>query len=49
MPDEGFWVLVVVSDEDADSVFKFFGGAVDSTSELLVGECREPAFDEVEP
>jgi hypothetical protein len=29
MPDEGFWVTVVVLDKAADGLFEFFGGAVD--------------------
>jgi hypothetical protein len=48
VPDEGFWILVVVSDEASDGVFEFLGGAMDAAPQLLVGEGREPAFDQVE-
>ena len=49
VPDEGLWVLVVLLDEAADSVLQFLGGAMDTTPQLLVGECGKPSLDQVEP
>jgi len=49
MPDEGFWVAVVVLHEVVDGVFEFLGGAVDAAAELAFCEQREPAFDQIEP
>jgi hypothetical protein len=49
VPDEGFWVSVVVFDEVVDGGFQFFGGAVDAAPELTFGEQREPSLDQVEP
>jgi len=46
MPDEGFWVAVVVLHEVVDGVFEFLGGAVDAAAFC---EQREPAFDQIEP
>jgi hypothetical protein len=34
VPDEGFGVTVVVLDEAADSVFQFFGGAMDAAAKF---------------
>jgi hypothetical protein len=34
-PDKGFGVTVVALDEAADSVFQFFGGAMDAEAKLL--------------
>ena len=49
VPDEGFWVSIVVLDEAADGVFQFLGGAVDAAPKLLFCQCCKPAFDQVEP
>ena len=49
MPDEGFWVFVVVLDEAADGVFQFVGGSMHSSAELLFGQQGKPAFNKVEP
>ena len=49
MPDEGFWILVVVLDEALEGSFQFFGGAMDAAPELLFSEQREAAFYQVEP
>ena len=49
MPDEGFWVAVVVFDEVVDGRFQFFGGAVDTAPKLAFREQSEPAFHQVQP
>jgi hypothetical protein len=49
VPDEGFWVAVVVLDEAAYGSFQFSGRAMRSASELFVGQRGEPSFDQVQP
>ena len=44
MPDERFWVAVVVFDEVVDGCFQFFGGAVDAGPKPAFREQSEPAF-----
>ena len=41
--------MVVVLDEGADGVLKFFGGAVNAAPELFFGERGKPSFYQVEP
>jgi hypothetical protein len=45
VPDEGFWVSVVVLDEVVDGGLQFLGGAMDAAAELAFREQGEPAFD----
>lgn len=49
MPDEGLWVAVVELDEATDSLFQFFGGAMDASAKLLFSQYCEEAFHQVEP
>ena len=49
MPDEGFWIEVVVFDVTVDGCFQLFGRAVNAASELTFGEQCEPAFHQVQP
>jgi hypothetical protein len=44
MPDEGFWVAIVVLDEVVDGRFEFFGRAVNTSAKLAFCEQSEPAF-----
>ena len=49
VPDEGFWILVVVSNVDADGLFQLFGRAMHAAAELFFREQSEPALDQIEP
>ena len=49
MPDEGFWVEVVVFNVIVDGCFQLFGRAVNAASKLTFGKQREPAFHQVQP
>ena len=49
MPDEGFWIAIVVFDEVVDGGFQFFCRAVNAASKLAFGEQGEPAFHKVQP
>jgi len=49
MPDEGFWVTIVILDEGVDGRFQFFGRAVNPASKLAFCEQGEPAFHQVQP
>jgi len=42
-------MTVVVFEVSTDGVFEFAGAAVSSAAQLLFGEQREPALDQVEP
>jgi hypothetical protein len=44
VPDEGFWVSVVVLDEVVDGGLEFLGGAMDGAAELALGEQDEPDY-----
>jgi hypothetical protein len=38
VPDEGFWMCVVVLDEAVDGGFQFFGGVMDAAPEPVIGD-----------
>lgn len=49
MPDEGFWVVVVLLDEGVSGRFQFFGRAMDAAPQLAFCERSESAFNQVQP
>jgi hypothetical protein len=49
MPDEGFWLAVMVLDEVVDGRFQFFGLTMDAAPKLVFCEQSEPAFHQVQP
>ncbi len=42
-------MLVIVIDVVTDGLFQLFGGAMNASPELLLGEGGEPAFDQIQP
>ena len=46
-PDEGFGMAVVVFEVSTDRVLQFAGAAVRPAAQLLFGEQRKPALDQV--
>ena len=48
-PSERFWIGVVSIDERSDVSPESGDAAIDATPDLLIGEEREEALDQVEP
>ena len=44
MPEEGFWIAIVVFDEIVEGGFEFFTRAVDPAPKLALGQQSELAF-----
>jgi hypothetical protein len=49
VPDEGFWVVVVLFDEAVYGRFQFFGCAMDAAPQPGFYEQSEPAFHQIQP